>query len=933
MHNQQDDDASKLPADSNAPDTSNARASNTPISSTSKGRDDDANQSIINSLNQVPKFSREWFQLKEREISIRNTIAADDDDAGENANANDEGLESLPNQQNAQVNANNSLENVNPIGINNASVVEVLMDNHTPMPATHVGAIHRHDENDEVKQKMKCNRLEQIIMPLESSPVPMCSYEKDDRTEKKRAAAGIQQPSVSNDECDDATNESGTVDREADGVHRVENTQFTSRQIQFLNRSTKQASSQNNGAEISQRLIMDIEDQRQTNESSLRNTTPNQTPLNNETGSPRLLNTYIGEAQRQTDISSLGNTTLNPTILDLDASISVIPEAFLVEEEEKVITEAELILPWWKRKRFYAAILIILLIVISSIVGGVKYVQLSSSQKEIVFVMNETTAAPSISSAPTSSQMPSFQPSACVDQSSLDPERLEFVFFNMSHPLTAIEGEHSVIVDIHLESRSAYMYVVFYKLTKFGTWDKAQHFVELLSDGNDTDLCTDPWMYNSDLYWDDEYSLAMSNNVVMIGTPFVWNGTGIISAYEYNGKIGEWLRINEPIKPDNGDKYGRRFGQSIAIDDDLAVISAPGDDMLYIFLRDDQSWNQMTTISMANTTSVVVNDNTIGLVVGCQLHLYIYDRKFDLAIRNQQFLKEFCYTDDGFGGLSLDIGSVVLSANHLAVSAYYGSVGSEYSDNGCWNPYLRAVSLFPLFEITLYYRPDESRDFTFVQMLNSSDYDQGFSGGLALDDDFLMVAGAGNQSHAFVYTNEFWEESLALTTPDRCGYDGYSDTLDISGRRVMLTTTEDVYIYNVDECATMPTSAPSESPSSNPTTECFMIEIYAQHYHALTPTWVVERMNETLIIDAKLDSGSSIPTLRPTWGVMSVVGYDPLKLTMTGERKCLEEGIYKFTIYKDPLYYNLTSYGNVIVEGYEPGYKESTIFRVPLQID
>jgi hypothetical protein len=147
----------------------------------------------------------------------------------------------------------------------------------------------------------------------------------------------------------------------------------------------------------------------------------------------------------------------------------------------------------------------------------------------------------------------------------------------------------------------------------------------------------------------------------------------------------------------------------------------------------------------------------------------------------------------------------------------------------------------------------------------------------------------------------------------------------------MLTTSDEVYMYNVDECASMPTSTPSESPSSNPTTTCFMIEIYTQYYHANTPVWTVEQLNETNSDESILTSESSAPTRRPTLEFYAVVGYDPFKLTSSGERKCLQEGSYEFTIYNDPLFYNLTSYGNLIEEGYEPGYRESTKFQVPFQ--
>ena len=73
----------------------------------------------------------------------------------------------------------------------------------------------------------------------------------------------------------------------------------------------------------------------------------------------------------------------------------------------------------------------------------------------------------------------------------------------------------------------------------------------------------------------------------------------------------------------------------------------------------------------------------------------------------------------------------------------------------------------------------------------------------------------------------------------------------------------------------------------------------------------------------------TVPTMQSCWIPNLNVDYDPFLLTIARERKCLQEGTYIFTIYNDPLFYNAASYGNVIAEDYEPGYKESTSFQVP----
>jgi hypothetical protein len=146
----------------------------------------------------------------------------------------------------------------------------------------------------------------------------------------------------------------------------------------------------------------------------------------------------------------------------------------------------------------------------------------------------------------------------------------------------------------------------------------------------------------------------------------------------------------------------------------------------------------------------------------------------------------------------------------------------------------------------------------------------------------------------------------------------------------MLVSDDSVYVYNVEECASTPSSVPSESPTSSPTNTCYWVEIFVKHYYALKPVWTLERVNE-MDIDETLQSSS--PTLRPTWEWFATGNYDPLKLTYINESRCLKEGQYRFTIYKDPLFYNVTTQGKLIAEGRKPGYQESTIFEVPYQYD
>jgi hypothetical protein len=763
--------------------------------------------------------------------------------------------------------------------------IEQISTGSAPMP---VPAQEETSCTDE-KIKSKVNRPHLEQMPSEPSPMPASSQEEDISEKKASAAAATQSPMLKNTTSNAAASAasirlSNELSRHDDAI------QPNTRQVEF------------------------------TDSTRVHETPPNEATANN-------VSSIDIEAQRQTLVSSLGNTTVEPSSV-LDASISVIPEAFLVEEDDdkEEVAFAELVPPWWKRKLFYAALIINLLIVIGVAVGVTK-------RKESLVLIANTTTAPSVSLAPSSSNMPSFQPSACVERSSLEPQSLEFVYFNLTQPLSAVNGGHAVVVDIHLEDRSSYLYVVFYQSKISGNWEKQQHFVEFLSAGNDTDADIDPWMYKFDSSWDSQYTLSMSKNTVLVGVPFLLNGGGVF-VYEYSEKIKEWIKQYDSIVPDDGGKEGRRFGQSLAIDNGLAAVLAPGDESVYIFKREPSGWQQATIFAVpANTTDVVLSGstlvtlsgNTVTTTADCEVVVFDYDLSSNSVQRQQSLVDE--------PSLSCPLmGKMAISENHLAIAMSHNNYISVSSGDGCWNPYTnRALALYPVYDIVLYYRPHPSTEFTRLQLLNSSDFGDGFGLNLALYEDFLLVGGALNKSNAFTFSNGNWEESLVLNSPNQCGADGYDDTVALSKRNALISTIDSVFISNVEECAMMPSSVPSEPPTSTPTTTCWWIELFVEHYHGNKPTWQFEKLNSTDGNDSSVEVESSIPTLRPTWSAWAVVGYDPYHLTSEEERKCLREGIYQFTIYNDPLFYNLTSNGNVIAEGREFGFKDSTTFQIPFE--
>ena len=276
-----------------------------------------------------------------------------------------------------------------------------------------------------------------------------------------------------------------------------------------------------------------------------------------------------------------------------------------------------------------------------------------------------------------------------------------------------------------------------------------------------------------------------------------------------------------------------------------------------------------------------------------------------------------------------DIESLVLSEHHLAVAVFDGQYAYDSYDNGCWNPYHRQAFLIPVYDILLYNRLDAAHPFSFVQKLNSTDFGLGLASNIAMDEDILLVGGAGNETNVFIYRDGYWEKELVVNTPNQCGLVGDMDRVYVSKRNAIVSTERDVYMYNIDECAPMPSSTPSSSPSHSPTVTCFWIEVSAEHYHANPPKWSVEHVKFT---DSEPSESNVVPTQRPTFiGSTIYAGYDPYHLAYTSEEMCLQEGEYQLTIFNDPLSYNISSYGNIIAEGGNFGYKESTVFTIPFE--
>jgi hypothetical protein len=100
-------------------------------------------------------------------------------------------------------------------------------------------------------------------------------------------------------------------------------------------------------------------------------------------------------------------------------------------------------------------------------------------------------------------------------------------------------------------------------------------------------------------------SVAVAGEMAVIGASYDVNPNGPVagSVYVFSGSDGEW-RQQAKLTPDDGDSSDR-FGRSVAIDGETAVIGADRDEdpngpvagSAYVFFRGDSEWNQKAKLT------------------------------------------------------------------------------------------------------------------------------------------------------------------------------------------------------------------------------------------------------------------------------------------------------------------------------------------------
>ncbi|KAL9183264.1 hypothetical protein ACHAXT_005051 [Thalassiosira profunda] len=492
-------------------------------------------------------------------------------------------------------------------------------------------------------------------------------------------------------------------------------------------------------------------------------------------------------------------------------SVPGITEAYAVHDE---VIMAEPTVPMWKQRkvRLLLALFLAALAVLAIALG----VTLSRDQPPVTqMIGSDSTPAPSISSHPTVSLVPSSSPTECSDTVGSNKQKIDLLSPDAEVVRTAVDGPNLVVAYIVASRYNEFgkigdgaFYIEFYKLQNEGTWQRVHFSVERNLD----------WKlgYAGYVYFD----LALSGKTAVIGLPSRDDMEGAVHVYRESG-IGTWERV---VSPEPSSRIGEcRFGESVDIDGALLVVSdkdvcvrefvsllTSSPNGAYIFKQVGDEWKEVAglgnRVSWGSFGEIAVEGDTIAYDFGDD---HLSDRHVEVySPQNESALDIIKLPEQSHANIK----TLAMSGNHLVSSAGpegYWVYDTPERDSEIWYE--------PVESVLIYQREGAGQQYTLLQTLNSSDYDEGFGQAFDLDADLLVVS-SSNQTHIFSQQPDgAWEETLTLDE----SYSHYQ----LSGRTLIAADQNEVYSMDIAGCTqALPTQM--SSISSAPTTfECFWINV------------------------------------------------------------------------------------------------------------
>ena len=574
-----------------------------------------------------------------------------------------------------------------------------------------------------------------------------------------------------------------------------------------------------------------------------------------------------------------------PERQESEVSAIRVPEAFLVEARDEtiylatpILSRREKIRLWWQKQNQVTILLTAMFIVVSALSISLGVV-ISRGTATTTFVSYATPPSPSISMAPSSS------PTECIVQIYKNEQQLDLkkglLDEDPHRPKVAVDG-NNMVVSVRDGSSKALFIVLFYTL-KNDEWELSQLPFRVNNVGNSREV-------------------AISGTTAIVGYPYA---DKVVLVYEQN-QFGEWKEMNNAFAYE-GEGY---LGYLVDIEGDLACVKDLYNPHVNLFRREEGKWREFEEISGKSRCSIVGDTIAISRwdtdLDSLVLQLYNYDEDLGRTVSAQD---PILISDTVFWPWSMG-----LDDTYLVYWVEDDTTPLETDD------------------LIIYHRDEKNQTFSFHQRLAIPGPAKSYS--IALDNDILVVSGV-NHTHIFSLEGSVWVETVTL--------DEWYDDYQISGRHLLATKGNEVHSFNIQHCkqngptfkptmSLIPTtisespstsSHPTSSPSTSlsPSDTCYLIQV-AIVYDALPAetSFQIQRVND--------DGGEDELVIQHTASVCDEIYTESL---------CLQEGNYQFTISDgDGIccgygrgWYNVTSYGAMIVEGGEFEMSESTSFSIP----
>jgi hypothetical protein len=351
----------------------------------------------------------------------------------------------------------------------------------------------------------------------------------------------------------------------------------------------------------------------------------------------------------------------------------------------------------------------------------------------------------------------------------------------------------------------------------------------------------------------DEFgiSVAIEGDTALIGAAYENSGQG--AAYVFTATDGVWSEAQKLVADDG--MPNDWFGQSVALDGDVAVIGAPqymdvGNGAAYVFTRSGTNWSEAQKLVAddgvprdqfgisvaADADTVLVGAYGIGFYTGAA---YVYTRAGDTWTQTQKLTADDAAQNADFGvAVALDGANALIGA--YGASSYAGAAYVFANDGGTWTQSQKLVAsdtaadahfgisvaldgtqaLVGAEGATVGASSHQGAAYAFAssggtwretQKLVASDGTEWnyFGRSVALDGANAAIGAYGpnaleGEAYLFASTGGTWSETQALVASDGAGGDQYGIMVALSGPALLVGANGHngfegaAYFYGVD---------------------------------------------------------------------------------------------------------------------------------------